>query len=401
MQQLKTLYHSIFTNTDNRSRAVRFVVLIGIVSLFTDITYQGARSINGAYLATLGASALMVGVIAGASEFVGYALRLVSGYWAHKTQQYWLIALMGYAINLVAVPLMALANHWWIAACLIILERFGKAIRTPARDTLLANSGQQLGMGWAFGLHQALDQTGAMLGPMIVAFVLYFSGGYQEAYAWLGVPALFALWILIVARKTYAGSVDDMQPDENPTHNKILNKKFVWYLMGTGLLAAGYADFPLIAFHFEKTNILSKEMVPLAYGFAMGLDIIWAPVLGKLYDKWRTAITLAAFSFSALFAPLVFLGGSVSAFLGILIWGMGMGAQSALLRAVVGDLVSANNRAFAYGIFNMVFGICWFAGSALIGLLYEISISWMVIFIVSLELLALPWLFKTLHTKSV
>lgn len=396
MNYFKDLYNTLFHAKDNTSRALRFIVLIGIVSLFTDITYQGARSINGAYLATLGATAAMVGIVAGASEFVGYALRLVSGYWAHKTRQYWMIAMVGYAINLLAVPLLALADQWWMAACLIILERLGKAIRTPARDTLLASGGQHVGMGWAFGLHQALDQTGAMMGPMIVALVLYFGGSYQEGFAWLGVPALLALWILILARNVYNTPIDEtLEQQANQTSHKILNKKFVLCLIGTGLLAAGYADFPLIAFHFEKTAILSKEMVPVAYGLAMGLDILWAPMLGKFYDKYRTAVILGAFSFSALFAPLVFLGNNVMAFFGILIWGMGMGAQSALLRAMVGDLISSKQRAFAYGIFNMVFGILWFAGSALIGWLYEISILWMVIFILSLEVLALPWLYLT------
>ena len=173
----------------SRPAAIKFVVLIGVVSLFSDFTYEGARSITGPFLAVLGASATAVGVIAGFGELIGYALRLASGYFADKTKKYWTLVFLGYGLNLLAVPLLALAGHWPIAAALIVAERMGKAIRTPARDVMLSCASDQIGRGWGFGLHQALDQTGAVLGPLAVAAVLYYKGGYETGFALLLIPA--------------------------------------------------------------------------------------------------------------------------------------------------------------------------------------------------------------------
>lgn len=390
---LKSTLDSLVHSKDNRSRAMRFIILIGIVSLFADMTYEGARSISGAYLAVLGANAAIVGMVAGASEMVGYTLRYFFGYWADRTKQYWLIAFVGYAISMLAVPLLALADHWWLAASLIVLERLGKAVRTPARDVLLSQGGKQLGMGWAFGLHQALDQTGSMLGPLIVGIVLFFGGSYQHGFAWLAIPALLALWILIMAREIYSNPPNE----ETSTQSKfgsdnIWQKPFVLYLIGIGLVAIGYADFALVAYHFQVTALFNKEWIPIVYSATMGINILLAPMMGRLYDSYGIWIIILLTAISALFAPLIFLGSPWVAALGVLFWGVGMGTQSSLMRAVIGNMIDESKRGTAYGILNMVFGICWFIGSAAIGFLYDYSILWMVIFILIIEILSLPWL---------
>lgn len=183
-----------------KQSAIKFVVLIGLVSLFADMTYEGARSITGQYLAVLGASATVVGLVAGVGEFIGYGLRLVSGYISDKTRQYWMLTIIGYMLNLFAVPLLALVGRWDLAAALMILERIGKAIRTPARDAMLSHATRAVGSGWGFGLHEAMDQVGAMLGPVIVAAVLYLKGGYETSFGILVVPALLAITVLLTAR---------------------------------------------------------------------------------------------------------------------------------------------------------------------------------------------------------
>lgn len=187
-----------------KTTALKFVVLLGVVSLFADMTYEAARSITGPYLALLGASGTIVGIVAGFGELVGYALRLVSGIVADKTGKYWSITVVGYAINMIAVPLLALAGRWELAAFFIVAERLGKAIRTPARDAMLSHATAEMGRGWGFGLHEALDQVGAMLGPLIVATVLYFNGSYQAGFAVLAIPAVLALSVLIAALYQYA-----------------------------------------------------------------------------------------------------------------------------------------------------------------------------------------------------
>lgn len=164
----------IINNNSTKPTALKFIVLLGVVSLFADATYEGARSINGPYLALLGASATTVGFVAGLGELIGYSLRLVSGYMSDRIGRYWAITLFGYTLNMLAVPALALAGRWEIAAMLMIAERIGKAIRTPARDAMLSHATREIGRGKGFGLHEALDQIGAVLGPLTVAGVLFF-----------------------------------------------------------------------------------------------------------------------------------------------------------------------------------------------------------------------------------
>lgn len=382
-------------NVFTRSSAMSFIVLLGIVSLFADVTYEGGRSIIGPYLATLGASAALVGFVAGFGELVGYGLRLVSGYLADKTHRYWLITLFGYAINVVAVPLLAITWHWPTAAALIVLERLGKSIRTPARDAMLSQAGHAVGMGWGFGLHQALDQTGAMIGPFVVAFALYLKEGYHFGFAILAIPAFFALLFLFIAFLRYPNPTD-LQIAQPKIQTTITQKLFWIYIIGTAFVALGYADFPLIAYHFGKSNILSATAIPVAYGIAMGIDGIIAPIAGRLFDKYGLLIMVIGIVLTSSFAPLVFLGGSITAFIGVAAWSIGMGMQSALMRAMIGNMVPLEKRGSAYGIFNTVYGVSWFIGSVLLGLIYDHSIVEAVIFSVAAQLLSLPWLYAVI-----
>ncbi|HEX9371654.1 MAG TPA: MFS transporter, partial [Roseiflexaceae bacterium] len=230
-----------------KGTALRFVVLLGVVSLFADMTYEGARSITGPYLAVLGASATVVGIVAGFGELIGYGLRLVSGYLSDRTGRYWAITLVGYAVNMLAVPLLALAGNWEIAALLMIAERTGKAIRTPARDAMLSHATSEMGRGWGFGLHEAMDQIGAVLGPLIVAAVLYVRGDYQTGFALLLIPALLALGVLVAARLLYPHP-RDLEVDVPAPATRGFPRVFWLYLAAVALIAAGYADFPLIAY---------------------------------------------------------------------------------------------------------------------------------------------------------
>jgi MFS family permease len=360
------------------------------------MTYEGARSITGQYLAILGANAAVVGFVAGFGEFVGYALRIVSGYLADRTGKYWTITIIGYVCNLLAVPLLALAGHWWIAATLMIIERMGKAIRVPSRDAMLSHAGQKMGMGWVFGLHEAIDQIGAMLGPLIVATVLYFKGGYQHSFAILLIPALLALTVLNFARYLYPHPQSLEVPHDN-LEAKGMNSSFWLYLIGASLIAAGYADFPLIAYHFQKEAILSPVWVPVSYAIAMGLNSLTAPLFGHLYDRKGFSILIIVSVISALFAPLVFLGDATLAFVGVALWSIGVGAHESLMRAIVANMVPVNKRGSAYGVFNTGFGIFWFLGSFLMGVLYDISIPSLVIFSVVIQLLAIPLLYVVMR----
>jgi MFS family permease len=373
----------------SRAAAVRFVILIGVVSLFADMTYEGARSVTGPYLALLGASGAAVGLVAGLGELIGYGLRLVSGFISDRTGRYWAITIVGYATNLLAVPLLALAGRWELAAALMIVERTGKAIRTPARDAMLSHATHQTGHGWGFGLHEALDQIGAILGPLIVAAVLYFRGTYRISFGVLLVPALLAISVLLAARYLYPRP-QDLEVAPPPLKTTGLPRVFWIYLGAVALIAAGYADFPLIAYHFEKAAVAAPVWIPVYYSVAMGVDALAALLFGRLFDRIGLSSLVLVAMLSALFAPLVFQGRPLLALLGMALWGVGMGAQESIMRAAVAGMVPRNRRGSAYGILNTGFGLAWFAGSALMGWLYDVSLPSLIAFSILTQLAAIP-----------
>jgi predicted MFS family arabinose efflux permease len=374
----------------NKSTALRFVLLIGILSFFADFTYEGSRSIIGPYLATLQASAFVVGVVTGLGELLGYGLRLVSGRLADATQKFWPITIAGYIVQMSSVPLLALAGSWQIAAVLIILERVGKATRNPPRDVMLSHAGKQIGgYGWAFGLHEALDQLGALFGPLAIAVVLTLRGDYRLAFAALAIPALINLTLLMLARRTYPHPEDmEVNPPNVQAHG--LPRVFWIYLAGAALVAAGFADFPLVAYHFAQASVVPPDVIPVFYAVAMGVSGAGSVAFGRLYDRFGFFILIILTLVAMLFAPLVFLGGFWAALIGIALWGLGMGVHESIIPAAVAPMVAPSHRASAYGLFTAGYGIFWFVGSAIIGLLYGFSLPAVIVFSVITQLVAIP-----------
>jgi MFS family permease len=380
--------------------ALNFVVLIGVVSLFSDLTYEGARSATGPFLAVLGASGTVVGVVAGLGELIGYALRLVSGYFADKTRKYWTIVFLGYGLNLLAVPLLALAGNWEIAAILMVAERMGKAIRTPARDVMLACASDSIGRGWGFGLHEALDQIGAVCGPLVVAAVFYSRGTYQAGFAVLLIPAIVALSVLFMAYRLYPRP-HDLESASVKLQSKGFPRSFWLYLTAIGCVAAGYADFPLVAYHFKKVASVPEHWIPVFYAVAMGVDAIAALIFGRVFDRVGFPVLVFAVLLSSLFAPLVFMGGFHSALVGMALWGIGMGAQESIVRAAIAEIVPRSRLGFAFGLFNTVFGVAWFAGSALMGVLYDLSVWTLVVFSLVAQMLAVPVILLSMRQHQI
>lgn len=378
---------------DTHKKAIRFILFFGAVSLFADVTYEGARSITGPFLELLGAGAAVVGLVIGLGEFVGYGLRLFTGWLADRTGWYWGFILLGYAVNLLAVPLIGLAESWQLAAALIITERLGKAIRTPARDAVLSQATAVTGHGKGFGLHEAMDQVGAVLGPLILSGVFFADGSYSTGFAILAVPALFSLIFLVVTRFQYPNP-QNIHRQQDDSREKVNPRFFIYYLFGIGFIALGFADFPLLAYHFKAGGLMADRWIPIAYALAMGTDAIAGLVLGTLFDKWRRPVIVIGVLISSAFAPLVFLGTPSVVIIGVIVWGIGMGLIESVLRASVAHLIPPSKRGWAYGLFNGVFGLAWFAGSAAAGYLYEIQLWGMVLFLVLAQLLALPFLWK-------
>ncbi|MER3429067.1 MAG: MFS transporter [Pyrinomonas sp.] len=376
-------------NATAKKSAIKFILLLGVVSLFADATYEGARSIAGPYLSLLGASATVVGFVAGFGEVAGYGLRFLSGYLSDRLHRYWTITFIGYAINLLAVPALALTHNWHAAAALLIMERVGRAIRTPARDAMLSHAASETGRGWGFGVHEAMDQIGATFGPLVVALALYLGNDYRFSFLLLLAPALLSLATLAVARALYPRP-QDLESVSVRLETKGFDRRFWIYLLAFALVAIGYADFSLIAYHLGRAKVASAGSIPLLYAVAMGIDALAALALGRLFDRIGFPVLVASVLLAALFAPLAFYGGFGWAAVGVGMWGLGMGAQESLMRAAIADMVPPARRGSAYGVFDAGYGFAWFAGSLLLGYLYDRSIFLLVVISVIAQLLAIP-----------
>ena len=374
----------------NASPAVKFVVMVGIMSFFADFTYEGSRSITGPYLGLLGAGAFTISVVSGAGEFIGYNIRMFSGRRADRTGRYWPITIGGYVLQMSVVPLLALTGNWQVAAVLIIAERIGKGIRNPPRDAMLSHAAKDIGYGRAFGVHEALDQFGALFGPLLVALVLAVSHhDYQVAFASLAVPAVIMLSLLAVARSLYPRP-QDLAAGPAQVTTEGLPRVFWVYLGGAALAAAGFADFPLIAYHFQRAGTVSSALTPVFYAVAMAVSGIGSLVLGRVFDRVGIGVLVPLTIVAAAYAPLAFLGGFWTVLVGVSLWGLGMGVQESLIPAAVAPMVSPDRRASAYGLFTGVYGTAWVFGSIVIGVLVSVSVSGLVAFCVVSELAAIP-----------
>jgi MFS family permease len=363
--------------TSNRQAAMRFIVCLGFVSLFADMTYEGAYSIVGPFLKDLGATGAQVGLVAGVGEMIAASLRMFSGRLADKTRAYWSLAISGYLLNLLVVPALAFVGTWQAAALLIVAERTGKALRGPARDVLLSDATAEVGHGWGFGIHTAMDQTGAVAGPIFMAVsVVRLHHNFAPAFLYLAIPAALALGALLVAKAVFP-SAGHPPATKAP---KPIPRVFWTYVAAAGLLACGFVDFPLLGYHFENAKIVSPETIPLLYAGAMAVNGATALLFGRLFDKYGITVLVWGICISLFALPLGFLGGSVAIGVAVCCWGAGLGAQDASLRSGIAQVVSMNKRGSAFGSFNFVYGLMWLIGSATMGYLYGHSLTALVAF---------------------
>jgi MFS family permease len=364
------------------ARARHFVILLGWVSLFADLCYEGMRGAIGGYLAALGASATAVGVVAGTGEAIGYGLRYASGALADRTRRYWALTLVGYATNLVAVPLLALAGSWPMVAVLVGLERLGKAIRSPAKSTLTSFAAADLGAGKAFAINEAMDQIGGLAGPLLVAAVLAWRGETLSGYAWafclLAVPAAGAITVLLRARRLYP---DPRSLETRPSDSaSALGPRYRLYLVGVALIAIGLADWPLLAYHLEKAHVLAGRWLPVAYAAAMAVDGVAALAAGHLFDRSRgrghtgAGIVALFVVVGAAYGPLVLMSSAGAPYLaiaGVALWSITRSATESIGKALIAAIVARDQRGRAYGLYYLVWGVAWWGGSLLLGALYD------------------------------
>lgn len=375
--------------TSMDSTAFRFVLTMGVVNLFADITYEGGGSIHGPFLGTLGAGPALISVVAGLGEFLGYSLRAVAGHVADRTGKYWPVSFVGYAINLLAVPALALATSWQLAALLMLAERIGRAIRKPTIESMLSYTTARFGTGWVFGVNTALDETGATLGPLLVAAVLFLKGSYQIAYAMLLLASILALASLTIARLSYPVPAD--LAEGKPAPEREFTPAYWFYMTGGAFFAAGLMSYELISFHLVSAGLIPKAWMPVMLAFATGSGVFVNLALGRLFDRAGMRVVLAAVILSAMFTPLAFSGSLVPVLVAMPLLGVGYAVQDTLFKALVAGLLPERKRGLAFGLFYAGYGMGWLIGSIAVGLLYEVSHLALVVFAVAAQLCSLPF----------
>ena len=380
-----------------RGGAVAFITLMGIVSLFSDMTHEGARSILGEYLNLAGATGATIGFVSGVGELCGYSLRLLSGIFADKTKKYWTLVIAGYTLQVLAIPALALIpqNGWIIACGLVILERVGKAIKKPAKNTLVSFAASEIGTGKGFAYQEFLDQLGAFLGPVMLFFIAAVKGTdnlfstYRICFALLGIPAVITISLVVLAKVKYPHP-EMFEKAQAATEEFHTQKSFVLYMIAICLFAFGFADFTLITLHAAKMEAFPASTLSLLYAAAMAVDAFAALFFGWLFDRIGLKALMLSTLCSAFFSCFIFLTGDpVLMGVGIVLWGVGMGAQESIMKAAVSKIIPSSMRSTGFGIFETGFGIAWFLGSWLLGALYDTNLGWLVVVSVSVQILAI------------
>lgn len=400
------------------SRAMTFIILFGVVSLFSDMTHEGASSIRGAYLALLGASAGTIGFISGLGELIGYSMRYVFGKITDRTKKYWPMVIFGYILDILAVPALALVGDkgWIAASILLVVQRMGKAIKKPAKDTIMSFAASQEGVGKSFGIQEMLDQIGAFLGPVFLYLVMLFKTEgstfeiYRTCFAFLAIPGFITILLLLFTKRGFPNP-EAFEPEPKKEETFVMKKSFIYYIVGISLFAFGFMDYALIIMHISKNftgfsgsyqamKFISEENLPLLYAGAMLVDAIAALIFGQLYDKKGIKVLAISTLISAPFSLFIFgFTKEWAILLGLILWGIGMGAQESILKAAVTSMVPKKNRASGYGIFECSFGIFWFLGSWLLGILYSHSIPIMIVLSIISQVMAIPFYLKISKMK--
>ena len=391
------------------SGAIAFITLMGIVSLFSDLTHEGARSILGEYLNLAGASAAAIGFVSGIGELCGYSLRLISGLIADKTKKYWTLVIAGYVIQVLAIPALALVpEHGWVWACgLVILERVGKSVKKPAKNTLVSFAASEIGTGKGFAYQEFLDQLGAFLGPILLFVTALVKGTddlfqtYRISFAVLLVPALITIALVLAAKIKYPDP-EMFEKQEDKPENFRFGKSFALFMASICFFAFGFADFTLITLHAANTGAFPESTLSLLYAAAMAVDAFAALFFGWLFDRIGLKALIISTLCSTFFSCFIFMTGNARIIgIGIILWGIGIGAQESIMKAAVSGMVPRSMRSTGFGIFETGFGIAWFLGSWLLGALYDLNPMYLVVVSVASQLLAIAFYAMCLRCNRI
>ncbi|HNY18563.1 MAG TPA: MFS transporter [Flexilinea sp.] len=366
---------------------VTVIIIFGIISLLGDMVYEAARSANSQYFNLLNVNAAQVGLVFGIGEFLGYMLRLFSGIISDKSGKYWLFIFIGYGM-LIVIPLMGLTKNWNILIVLILMERIGKSLRSPAKDTIVSGVAEnQVGIGFAFGLQEALDQIGAFLGPLIFTLVFYLAGKdgisvYQLGYKVLVIPFILLMFFVTFAYRKIEREHLVPSLDAKEFQNEKLGPTFWAYTAFTFFCTLGFVNFSTVGFHLKANNLMSDGDITLLYAIAMIVDALTALIVGRAYDsqKKKTArktgglLVLVLIPFITVLLPFLTLSYSTTLIItGMVIFGIVMGTHETIMRSAIADIAPFHKRGTSYGVFNTGYGLALLGGSSLMGWFYNLD----------------------------
>lgn len=373
-----------------KGRVLLAFVLLGLTSLTADMVYEGARSVSGAYLEHLGAPPAASAAV-GAGELLGYALRLVSGLLAvslGSSAAFWGVIVMGYALNVFSLPLLALTGLWWQAALLYLFERVGKGLRAPLRDVLLAEVSEGIGRGKGFGIHEVMDQVGALIGPLLFAFLLA-RYGYPIAFLSLLIPGLASVLFVVKAWSLYPKVRAVEARESHRLTLRGINKAFWLYSASMALQALGFVHWAVASYFLKHWGVMGDAEIATLYAVAMAIDALVALPAGHLYDlvklKSLPLIPITTLATMALLVTRIKAVGYAAAAL----WGVTMGFAETVMRASVADLVNEGLLALAYGVFGLVYGVAWTLGGFAITVLLQMSVTITVTYVALAETLSM------------
>lgn len=392
----------LFKKADNhpKTKLAFFLILsFGIVSMLGDIVYEGAMSIYGIFLNDQKINPVNIGILLGSAEFLGYIIRIISGILVDRFRWEWSLVFVGYGL-LLSIPALAFTTNPNIIILMIFLERIGKNLRAPARDSLVSHATKKIGTGFGFGILEALDQIGAFIGPLIFALSLSYSKSYTSGFIFMLIPIVFMLLVLFNAYKKIPQphKLETMPNTSQQQTNYCFNKAFFYYMAFIFTTIIGFTTFPVLSIHIANTDAIDKEFIPLLYAIAMIVDGLIAIPIGKCYDNFKGKLLFLIPLITIPAITLVFSQLSFYIFIGIILWGAVMGIHEVVLKAYIADFIPKTSRGRAYACYSIVYGTAILLSNTLIGYLYCKNPNWIFLFVITSQIIALSLLY-TLNKK--
>ena len=355
----------------------RNVVVLGVVSLFTDISSEMLYPVVPLFLTVvLHAPMSVVGVIEGIAESTASLLKVASGWWSDRMKSRRPLVVAGYGLSSLSKPLVAIATTWHIVLLARIIDRIGKGVRTSPRDALIAASCDPAHRGKAFGLHRAMDTAGALLGPAAALLILSrFPEGSPSAYKTIFllafIPAALGVMALAFLQRESAPA-PAAAAAAAPVQQKVVSPELKRLLIVVGIFALGNSSDVFLLLKVKASGF-SATAVLFPYMFYNFVYALAATPVGRLSDRLGRRVVMAGgfFLFAGVYVGFSFSLTPLMVWLLFGLYALYAAATESIAKAYVTDLSLPQTRGTAMGVYNTVIGLFAFVASATAGLLWK------------------------------